>query len=650
MNKIICTLKKIGETITDNHLRQKILLILVLILFCFVYVRVFAPPKTQKLPAYDETSVQTAQKISDKTPFEMPIHFEPGETVNFTLYFSKPDYLSADKYSLQIKDNNGTVLFTNTFDAKSLGAEYELGFGLINFPQSGGEYILSITANNIPEETALSIYTRQLNGASVPQASVTYSQGISPNVLSISFWIAVAGCILILFYTKKIHVNILASILVFGVLFALLTPLMDVPDESLHVGKTFLVSDFTLFGGSQTVSNGLVQLTDMGQFKQTIVSSALLGAPIQEGVCQSTMGNAQFFPAYIPSALVVSLFQALHTNILPLFYAGRIINLIVYAILAFFAVRTAPRFKIFFGVVAAAPMALYISASYNPDYLTYGLALLLAAWFTKLYFEKGLTIGYRQIIYFTVICALVSVMKYSLVPLCLLMLFIPSSRFASKKTKAAGCAIAIAVSLVAALALFWMNAVQNAGEASALTGDGVNMMGASVSQQLAFMMESFTTTVSIFLRAFMENAPYYITQLFTFGWLTYNIPNIFIYIYVGFIALVGFIYSKYESKTAPFAETRLGAINKFGVFLVLACGFILINLILYLTWTPVGADFIQGVQGRYLLPLLLFLPFLSSNLSPALEEKDVLKTQMNITFTAQLFIILSLIQTLFEYY
>ncbi len=650
MNKISCTLKKIGEIVTANHLRQKILLILVLILFCFVYTMFFAPPKTHKLLAYDESSQQSVQKISDNAPFEMPIHFDPGEPVNFTLYFAEPDYISADKYSIQLKDNNDAVLFTNQFDANSLGAEHELGFGLINFPESGGDYILSINADNIPEETALSIYTRQLNGINVPQSSVTYSQGISPYVLSFSFWIAVAGCILILFYTKKIHINILISILVFGVFFALLTPILDVPDESVHLSKSFLVSSGTLFGSSETVSNGLGQLTQLHMSQETIVSSSLLGAPIKEGFGLTTYGGVQFFLAYIPSGLVVFLSQVFHTGILPLFYAGRIINLVIYAILAFFAVKTAPRFKIFFGIIAVAPMSLFIAASYNSDYLTYGLALLLAAWFTKLYFEKGLTIGYRQIIYFAVVCVLVSVIKYSLVPLCLLMLFIPASRFVSKKTKAAGCAIVIAASLISALAVFWFVAVQNAGDASALTGNGVNDKGASMVQQLHFMMNSITTSVSIFLRAFLENAPYYITQLFTFGWLSFQIPGIFIYIYVGFTALVGFIYSKYESQTALYDETRLGAVNKFGVFLVMACGFILINLILYLTWTPVGADFIQGVQGRYLLPLLLFLPFLSNNLSPRLEEKDILKTQMNITFTAQLFIILSLMQTLFQYY
>ena len=648
MNKIISTLKKIGETIAANHLRQKLLLILVLILFCFVYVMVFAPPNTQELTAFDETSAQTSQIISDKTPFEMPLHFEPGEPVHFTLYFSEPDYMSADKYSIQIKDSQETVLFDNRFDANSLGAENELGFSLINFPESGGDYTLSITADNIPEETALSIYTRQLNGAAVPQAAVTYSLGISPYVLSITFWIAAAGCILILFYTKKTHVNILVSVLVFGVLFALLTPILDVPDESLHLGKSFLVSGGTLFGSSETVSNGLAQLTALHMSQDTIVSSSLLEAPIREGVGLSTDGSAQFFLAYIPSGLAVFLSQVFHAGILPLFYAGRIVNLVVYAILAFFAVKTAPRFKIFFAVIAAAPMSLFIAASYNPDYLTYGLTLLLAAWFTKLYFEKGLTVGYRQIIYFTVICVLVSVMKYSLVPLCLLMLFIPASRFASQKTKAAGCAIVIAASLAAAFAIFWLISVQNAGDASALTG--VNDKGASTIQQLHFMMNSVTTSVSIFLRAFVENAPSYITQLFTFGWLTFKIPDIFIYIYVGFIGLVGFIYSKYESQTALYDETKLGALGKFGVFLVMACGFVLINLILYLTWTPVGADFIQGVQGRYLLPLLLFLPYLSSNIRPVMEEKDVAKTHMNITFTAQLFIILSLMQTLFEYY
>jgi hypothetical protein len=53
---------------------------------------------------------------------------------------------------------------------------------------------------------------------------------------------------------------------------------------------------------------------------------------------------------------------------------------------------------------------------------------------------------------------------------------------------------------------------------------------------------------------------------------------------------------------------------------LLCCGVLLAYLTIYLIWTQVGYARIEGVQGRYLLPLLLAglfaLPILPARLSP----------------------------------
>jgi uncharacterized membrane protein len=656
MNKLHLFPKKVWDEAVSNHLRQKILLIVILVVLSFVYVMVFAPPQTEVLPAYDEAGQRTIRKITGKAPFQMPFHINAGQPIGLTLYFDVPEYLTADKYEIRVQNSAGDAVFENSFTPAALDEGSALMFGLSNMPETGGDYTLSITAKNVPEETALSIFLRQdAAGQTVPEVRVTYSLGISPYVLGLSFWVVLAGCILILFYSKKIHVNVLVSVLVFGVLFALLTPILDVPDEATHLGKAFMVANGSLFDvpGGAVVSNGMSQITELHLAKQTLLDTTLRGQPIAEGFGNTTLGNGQFFLAYIPSAIVIFFFRIFHAGILPLFYAGRIINLVTYAVFAYFAVKTAPRFKIFFAVVALMPMSLYIAASYNRDFLTYALVLLLAAYFTKMVFEKGLTLGRKQTIVFIILCALTAMLKYSLLPFCLLMLFIPVSRFASKKSKVLFSVLAIVIPVAAAAGLFAANtflitATGSAGS-SALTEGGLNLMGANVGAQLHYMLGSLTTTVSVFLRSFVENT-YYITQLFSFGWLAYGPPEVFIYLYIGFFMLVAFVYSKYEAGTAQLENTRLSLLNRFGVFIVIALGYVLVNLLLYLTWTPVGAGLIQGVQGRYFIPLLLFLPFFSRNVNPVQTEGEVARTHVNLQFAALAFIILVFMHTLFEYY
>lgn len=654
MGKIVSALQKTGNLIASNHLRQKIFLICVLALFAFVYVMIFAPPTTQSVAAFDDGSPRSEQKISKNSPLEMPLHMTGGYPIALTLYFAEPAYGSKDPYAIDVLDAAGKTVFTNKFSIDSLSeVKYRLSFGLIDLPKTGGEYTLKITGEGIPDETAVSIYTRQSAGITVPEVNVTYSHGISPYVLSLSFITVLAGSILILFYSKKLSVNILATVLVFGVLFALLTPIMDVPDESVHASKAFLVAGGTLFnppdGGM--VSAAKEQVTNLSHLHETIVNTTLQGAAIDPATIRTIYGTNQFFLGYLPAAFIINLFQLLHTNVLTLLYGGRIINLIVYALCAFFAIKIAPRYKLFFGVIAIAPMALYIAASYNGDYLTYGLCLLLAAMFTRFYFQKNFTITYKQIIWFSVVCAIICMIKYYFLPLCLLLLVIPAGRYASGKTKWLGALLCIAITAVAAFGIFGLQQyeITQAGGSSAV-GDIPNEMGASVGQQLQFMVHHITSAGAILIRAFVNNASGYLNQLFTFGWLTDSVPNIFVYLYVGFIALAGLVYSKYEHNAEAIVETKHSGVNKLGILIILLMAYGAINILFYLIWNAVGANAIAGVQGRYFIPLLLFLPFLSGNSRPQMDEAAYTKKQNYILFTAQAFIVLSIITTIFANY
>ncbi|MHC4555045.1 MAG: DUF2142 domain-containing protein [Planctomycetota bacterium] len=50
---------------------------------------------------------------------------------------------------------------------------------------------------------------------------------------------------------------------------------------------------------------------------------------------------------------------------------------------------------------------------------------------------------------------------------------------------------------------------------------------------------------------------------------------------------------------------RLGWLQKIWIVCIVIQVYLLIDLSLYLIWTPPGADTIHGVQGRYFLPLVM---------------------------------------------
>ena len=92
--------------------------------------------------------------------------------------------------------------------------------------------------------------------------------------------------------------------------------------------------------------------------------------------------------------------------------------------------------------------------------------------------------------------------------------------------------------------------------------------------------------------------------------------------------------------------TRIGA-------LVVAAGiYVGIALSMYLTWTPVGSDVINGVQGRYFIGFLPLIPLIL-NIGPSFQQLDQLQIkqyQNIVTLVPVFFLIMSFTLTLKQYY
>ena len=60
-------------------------------------------------------------------------------------------------------------------------------------------------------------------------------------------------------------------------------------------------------------------------------------------------------------------------------------------------------------------------------------------------------------------------------------------------------------------------------------------------------------------------------------------------------------------------ENKVEKSTKFILGIILGVIIILILTSLYVQWTPFGLSKIDGVQGRYFIPILLLLPFILDN-------------------------------------
>jgi uncharacterized membrane protein len=120
--------------------------------------------------------------------------------------------------------------------------------------------------------------------------------------------------------------------------------------------------------------------------------------------------------------------------------------------------------------------------------------------------------------------------------------------------------------------------------------------GTSVPQQVALLLEHPFGVLSILCRSLVLQSPWLVLgAIGRFGWLTIWLPNLLYALPAA--ALLCALFAP-TGTTAPLSAPRAA----WNVALLLSAA-LLVMLGMYLLWTPPGASEVQGVQGRYFLPL-----------------------------------------------
>jgi uncharacterized membrane protein len=134
---------------------------------------------------------------------------------------------------------------------------------------------------------------------------------------------------------------------------------------------------------------------------------------------------------------------------------------------------------------------------------------------------------------------------------------------------------------------------------------GESVLTAPLSQQLAVILADPMGYVRILVSSVTERAPVYALQIVgRFGWNAILLPLIAYPIGAMMLA----------AGMAKGADAGFGIVQRLWWLAVAAGVALLIETAMYLTGTPYAADFIQGTQGRYFLPVL---PLVLLALSPA---------------------------------
>lgn len=411
-----------------------------------------------------------------------------------------------------------------------------------------------------------------------------------------------------------------AVFVVFGLLFIFIIPPFQNPDEQMHFYRSYQLSEGRMLSQTQDgkVYGGYIPLS----MQQLVAKSGLDKATdpsykfdvAYKDLAQHHYGGERVFErfpntaiytpiAYIPSIIahwVVSLFSG---PILAAVYLARILSLLTILGAMVLVLRLVPFGKWIFFTVGLLPMTIASSASVSADGMTYALSLLLIAVTLRVAFS-GKIVSKK---WWGVIAALaiaVALVKQAHVALLPILLIIP---LFNKHYRSRNAYLLIGGILAVALALFTAWLVKTSG----ITIHFHPAVQPDLQKEY-LLHEPWRFGLRLFDTYFTNNAnAVAVGMIGFFGWMSAQMPILFVAL--GFLVLylatqISTDDEKVLKKLAPRSRLYFNLAVS-GTFLLVL---VVISAALYVYWTPVKNEYIMGMQGRYLLPVLplLLLAFL----------------------------------------
>ncbi|MFY0998294.1 DUF2142 domain-containing protein [Streptococcus sp. AD045-1] len=446
----------------------------------------------------------------------------------------------------------------------------------------------------------------------------------------------------LLFIKGKVYNKVFSIIMLTGVFFCFYTPVMDSPDENFHYSRSLYISEGHLYLPSNKqellVSSDISDVETV--FKKPLVNTDLGRKEVSSKKVQYNNlanTNGYSFVSYLPQTLGILIAKVFHLSIFASILLGRFFNLLTFALLCRFAIKkSGPRQQIF-GILAIVPINVYIAASFNQDAVANGLIFLAISLFYS-FLDKD-KVSYKDLFIYFLLSVLIALSKLPYVLLIGLLLFIPKEKMSRKKY----LTVVLLIGTAALCSLLWLKITSGLNLNVIHVNPQINPI-----EKIKYTIENMPEFIRMMVKEGVNFIPFKLQSLFTFGWLAYDVKS-FIWFYLVFISIVILI-----SPKAP----KMKKISKLGVWLV-ALGIIFgILMTAYLMWGEITDMSIKGIQGRYFSGVFVLLA-LAVNVSAQLmiqdnnlsiKEYQKEKVENFLFFVATLFIMVSLLTTIIQYY
>lgn len=377
-----------------------------------------------------------------------------------------------------------------------------------------------------------------------------------------------------------------------AILFAFLTPPFQSPDEVGHYWRATSIARGDLVPTKVDGRPGALIPNDARdlvavlwmelagkdlQFDRSKLQTARRLHPSRETVRVSFPAFYTAVP-YAPQAATLFLGRLTHRRTLATFYTGRVMNAVVGVLLVMLAMRLLPEAAWAFGSIGLTPMFLYLAGSFSADVVTTGLAFCATAAALR---PIGDSLRSSRKAALPLFAGLLSLAKpgYALIAL------LSAPRLRERSERLSICLAFVAVTLGGSLAIASARAAYYPMRTDVVT---------DASAQIAVVARAPLEFVQIAVSDYARHALQYLDHLVgRLGWLDIGLPRI---VFGSYVILFFYV--------AMSVSLRLSVMERTMLAVVFVATLLVISLSQYLLWTPVGGGAIEGLQGRYFIPIV----------------------------------------------
>ncbi len=476
----------------------------------------------------------------------------------------------------------------------------------------------------------------------------TWLQG---NIVSrISYLISCGGLItaavVISVLKSRIRIEYLFLVLylVLEIMYMCVIPLSSTPDETEHMLRAYGITLGDIVPGTNEKGEGGSYVPDNINYMWNRGGSTIkdmrdnLTMEANENRTFMTYSNTALYSplTYAPQAAGILAGRLICNKPYVWAYMGRIFNMITVGILIFLSIRIAPVGKNIIFTLSMLPINMYECASLSGGALAYAVTVLIIAYTLWLRYVKTGEMNRREKLWLYLLLLFSASCKIVYVPFVLMAFIIPVERFGDKKKYYFHIACASVMILLASVG--WVS-ISSRYLIEYTTG-------VDSAAQAKFVLLHPLNYLQTIVNTIMQVGEWIIRTFFAGALGYFDVGGSLVMILVSAINL---IYVCVREKLSIAGDRKI-VMSMLFISTVISCLLILTSE--YVQWTAYMNPSIDGLQGRYFLPLVLPFLLMIKQKSPAAKEAEKISGADIIPFSKVLicFVNLMTVVTLFVHY